>query len=59
MDPFIDYEELSQRLAVLGAEKVVETLAHYDDMMRQARVQDESLATKAPKIGLQVLLNGL
>uniref|UniRef100_K3X1H3 Methionyl-tRNA formyltransferase, mitochondrial n=1 Tax=Globisporangium ultimum (strain ATCC 200006 / CBS 805.95 / DAOM BR144) TaxID=431595 RepID=K3X1H3_GLOUD len=51
--PEIQCNELSQRLASFGAECVLETLQHLAEYKKNAVVQDDSKACKAPKISFQ------
>lgn len=44
---------LSQRLATFGADCVLETLGNLQQLKKNAIVQDDALACKAPKITFQ------
>lgn len=44
------YNSLSKELATHGAQCMLKTLVHLPQYMAQATTQDESQATKAPKI---------
>jgi methionyl-tRNA formyltransferase len=51
VDPVITYEPLARQLAMVGAQKVLETLASYEASLAHSFPQDDRLATRASKIG--------
>ncbi len=53
IDPSWNASDLHDSLASLGAELLLESLDNFEQTLQQAQVQDESIATYAPRLAKQ------